>query len=357
MKEKDILRDENTNFSAALEEKKEIEKQLEQRNNEIEEQRKTQFQMENENSLLGQQLQDEKANRDKAILECEEEIIKLRNQVQQLCQENSAKKAESEEQKVNNIVLGAEIGRLRRDIKIEQDRLRECQEEKGNLSNQTDQLSQENARKDTQIQQLQSEIQHLQSHIFAPTKTVEISHNILGTGGWGEVRTGHFNETKVAVKKYFEIILSPYNQKNVNREIHIASECRHPNLLQFICASTNEKGHLLIVTELMDMSLRNLLEQRAQERLFLERHEVEKISVDVALGCWYLHSKKPNAIIHRDISSANVLLQIEDDRVVRAKISDYGSANFKQRCKTANPGAPLYAAPEASQANQDPKVI
>ena len=293
------------------------------------------------NSQLEQQLQDVKTNRDNAILEHEEEIIELRNQVQE----------------------------LHHDMKIQQDELQECEQANSYLNEQIEQLSRENARKDTQIQQLQSENQQLQSEIqhfqsdahaigvITENKAVEISNNVLGRGGWGAVSIGYFYRTKVAVKEYHEIILSPYNQKVLEREISIASQCHHPNLLQFLCATKNDSGQLLIVTELMDMSLRNLLEQRAQKELLLEHHEMKQISVDVALGCWYLHSKKPHPIIHRDISSANVLLQIKNMEIVRAKISDYGSANFKQLCKTANPGAPLYAAPEASQAKQDPKVI
>ena len=106
----------------------------------------------------------------------------------------------------------------------------------------------------------------------------------------------------------------------------------------------------------MDMTLRTLLEQRAREKSRMEYQEIKSISLDVARGLNYLHSKKPNPIIHRDVSSANVLLWIENGAVRRAKVSDYGAANFMDACKTANPGAALYAAPEASFSKHDPKV-
>ena len=78
--------------------------------------------------------------------------------------------------------------------------------------------------------------------------------------------------------------------------------------------------------------------------------------MDVARGLSYLHSKTPNPI-HRDVSSANVLLSVDKNGLVRrAKISDYGSANFEKACNTANPGAAIYAPPEASKTQHDPKV-
>ena len=207
---------------------------------------------------------------------------------------------------------------------------------------------------------MEIEIEQLQEYtmcsFITESGTVAVSNEVLGKGGWGAVYTGDFYGTKVAVKKFYEIILSPHNMEILKREINIASQCRHPNLLQFICATKNVKNQLLIVTELMDMALRTFLEQQAREKSRLKHPEVKLISLDVARGLNYLHLKKPHPIIHRDISSANVLLSIENGSVKRAKISDYGSANFMQACKTANPGAALYAAPEASQVQHDPKV-
>ena len=60
----------------------------------------------------------------------------------------------------------------------------------------------------------------------------------------------------------------------------------------------------------------------------------------------YLHLNTPDPIIHRDISSANVLLEEFGDNY-KAKVSDYGSANFARYTTTAGPGNPLYSAPES----------
>ncbi|CAH3177396.1 unnamed protein product [Porites evermanni] len=129
----------------------------------------------------------------------------------------------------------------------------------------------------------------------------------------------------------------------------IASRCRHPCLLQFIGA-TNDEGSPLFVTELMESSLRKLLEQRS-----LSTTEVAVISLDVARALNYLHQKKPLPIIHRDISSANVLLWRQADQW-RGKVSDYGAANIMQHTMSLCPGAAVYSAPEAFTKNQTVKV-
>ncbi|RMX50018.1 hypothetical protein pdam_00002833, partial [Pocillopora damicornis] len=64
---------------------------------------------------------------------------------------------------------------------------------------------------------------------------------------------------------------------------------------------------------------------------------------------------KPSPIIHRDVSSANVLLWRQGDQW-RGKVSDYGTAKFMQQTMTVCPGARIYSAPEAFTTNQTEKV-
>ena len=175
-----------------------------------------------------------------------------------------------------------------------------------------------------------------------------ITDTCLGVGGWGTVLLGKFRGCKVAVKQIHELILSPHNRRLFAREMNIASRCRHPCLLQFIGA-TNDEGTPLFVTELMESSLRTLLEQQ-----LLPTSDICILSVDIAQALNYLHLSKP-PIIHRDISSANVLLWRQGEQW-RGKVSDYGTANFMQQIMTVAPGAMIYSAPEALTSNQTIKV-
>ena len=182
-----------------------------------------------------------------------------------------------------------------------------------------------------------------------PRDQIQLTDKCLGRGGWGSVLEGKYCDCAVAVKQMYELILSDHNRRLFEREMSIAARCRHPCLLQFIGA-TNDEGSPLFVTELMESSLRALLEQRPLSSL-----EVSVISLDVARALNYLHLKKPSPIIHRDISSANVLLWRQADQW-RGKVSDYGTANVLQQTMTVGPGALIYSAPEAHTKHQTVKV-
>ena len=118
----------------------------------------------------------------------------------------------------------------------------------------------------------------------------------------GEVKVGIFRGTKVAVKSLHQMILSQYNLDLFSREMDIASQVRHPNLLQFIGAT--RVGNPMVLTELMPTSLRKKLEETP-----LTRSQIMTISCDVASALNYLHLWKPQPILHRDVSSTNVLLE------------------------------------------------
>ena len=180
---------------------------------------------------------------------------------------------------------------------------------------------------------------------------IQLTEKCLGKGGWGSVVEGKYCGCTVAVKQIYEMLLnlSPHNRELFEREMSIASKFRHPCLLQFIGA-TNDEGSPLFVTELMESSLRKLLEERS-----LSTTEVAVISLDVARALNYLHQRKPRPIIHRDISSANVLLWRQADQW-RGKVSDYGAANIMQHTMSVCPGAAVYSAPEAFTKNQTVKV-
>ena len=289
------------------------------------------------------------------------EVYQLRNYVnvtQQTQQKNAV--TNNQQQDTTNNCTRQELGQANTDTgmnegihAMQQSEIERLQQERTEMQNAMQRVQQNNTDMKSQIQRLQND---MEQKLITDSGLELILGEELGRGAYGTVSKGEFYGTEVAVKEYHEIILSPYYMKTLRREIKIASQCRHPNLLQFICATKNDKNRLLIVTELMDTTLRTLLQQRASERSVLEPPEIKSISLDVARGLNYLHSQKPNPIIHRDISSVNVLLWLENNSVKRAKISDYGAANFMEMCNTTNPGAILYAAPEATGPKHGPKV-
>ena len=179
---------------------------------------------------------------------------------------------------------------------------------------------------------------------------IQLTDQELGRGGWAVVRVAKFRGLRVAAKCLHNVIVSDYNRQLFVREMSIAARVRHPNLVQFIGAMM--EGEPIILTELMATSLRAVLERRP-----FNPAQITSISLDVARALNYLHLMHPDPIIHRDISSANVLLEPGPNNSWRAKVSDYGSANFLQQLRTAGPGNPTYAAPEADiPSQQSPKM-
>ena len=174
-------------------------------------------------------------------------------------------------------------------------------------------------------------------------KHIQITGQELGRGAWGVVYLGRFHGCEVAVKQMYDEILSDRNRHLFEREVDIASKCRHPCLLQFIGATADNQTPLL-VTELMECSLR--------ERICsITAEDVTVICLDVARALNYLH-QKPLPIIHHDVSSANVLLRRQRNQW-QAKLSDYGTANFVRQSNINYAGALIYCAPESRREDPD----
>ena len=179
---------------------------------------------------------------------------------------------------------------------------------------------------------------------IVPRHQVTVLHDsMLGGGAWGYVKEGRFRGQQVAVKCIHEAILTQHTTRRVYREICIISQLNHPNLVQFKAAVLDDQGPAMIVIELMDMTLR-----KAYEDNFLspELEQSMHVFLDVATALHYLHELE-EPIIHRDLSSANVLMKAMTRQRWIAKVSDFGSANWAKEASTVGEGAIVYTAPES----------
>lgn len=192
------------------------------------------------------------------------------------------------------------------------------------------------------LQRLIGQIPQSQPFWVVSRQEIHFTSEELGAGGWANVKVAVFRGQKVAAKCLHNQIISAHNIRLFTREMNIAAHARHPNLLQFIGATMDDEP--IILTELLPTSLRCLMESAT-----LSRQQIRSIGCDVARALNYLHLATPDPIIHRDISSANVLLEPCAEGTWKAKVSDYGSANFVRYTTTIGPGNPLYSAPEAGE--------
>ena len=230
-----------------------------------------------------------------------------------------------------------------------QQQIQELRSQNQYLQQQVDQRDRQLQEVTAEKQQAQQQIQELRRQNRSQNQTqtwvinrreINLSDKELGRGAYGWVKEATFRGCKVAVKCLHNELISDYNLHVFDREMTMAARCRHPNLLQFIGATS--EGVPLIVTEIMHTSLRKKL-----ERGEVSGEQIINISIGVACGLNYLHKITPSPILHRDVSSANVLLNPLPSNQWLAKLSDFGSFNFMRESQTVNAGNPVYAAPEA----------
>ncbi|KAI3832334.1 hypothetical protein MKW92_022282, partial [Papaver armeniacum] len=113
--------------------------------------------------------------------------------------------------------------------------------------------------------------------------------------------------------------------KSFEREVQALTEIRHKNILKLFgfCSSVERKISFLIYEFVERGSLKNILCDGEQAVVFdwIKRIRFIKGTAD-ALA--YMHHDCIPAIVHRDISSNNVLLDLEYE----ARVSDFGTARI-----------------------------
>ena len=200
--------------------------------------------------------------------------------------------------------------------------------------------------------------QETQGSIFSSTMAQQASSAIrfssirllqgapLGRGTYGQVWKATIGELPCAAKLLHPILIDATNRAMFEQECRFLSEIRHPNIVQYLGVAHDPiTGVPILLMELMDDSLTRFLEQ-SEERL--PYHMQVNISHDIALALAFLHE---NGILHRDLSSNNVLL-ISVDARIRAKVNDFvvnklAELNLRMTDLTKCPGTPAYMSPEA----------
>lgn len=180
------------------------------------------------------------------------------------------------------------------------------------------------------------------------TLTLHSSH-VLGAGAYGRVVRANLDNLQCAAK----ILQSIFFQDNdpgaarfaaqFDQECALLRELKHPCIVQFlgmVIDPINRRPILLM--ELMEESLTKFLERGETP---LPYHIQVDITLSIALALAYLHGKN---IVHRDLSSNNILLSGEGSLV---KVTDFGVSHIMDgmtRSKiTLCPGTPPFMPPEA----------
>ncbi|XP_023579293.1 interleukin-1 receptor-associated kinase 4 isoform X2 [Octodon degus] len=185
-------------------------------------------------------------------------------------------------------------------------------------------------------------------------RPISVGGNKMGEGGFGVVYKGCVNNTTVAVKKLAAMVdISTEDLKQqFDQEIKVMAKCQHENLVELLGFSSDGDDLCLVYVYMPNGSLLDRL-SCLDNTPPLSWHMRCKIAQGAANGISFLHE---NHHIHRDIKSANILL----DKDFTAKISDFGlaraSEKFAQTVMTSRiVGTTAYMAPEALRGEITPK--
>ena len=295
--------------------------------------------------MLQRELQQVKVENQRVNREKEQLLQEKDQTIQYLQLNNNHLTTQNQQLQQNNNQLATQTQELRQQNEHYKSQNQSLQQQVEQQTRQLQELTVDKQQYQQQMQELRQQNNYYRSQNQSQTwvvdrREINLSDKELGRGAYGWVKEGTFRGCKVAVKCLHNQLISDYNLRVFSREMTMAARCHHPNLLQFVGA-TNE-GVPLIVTEIMHTSLRKKL-----ERGEVSGEHIMNISIGIACGLNYLHKNTPSPILHRDVSSANVLLNPLPSNQWLAKLSDFGSFNFMQASQTVNAGNPVYAAPEA----------
>ncbi|GLJ23574.1 hypothetical protein SUGI_0446570 [Cryptomeria japonica] len=192
------------------------------------------------------------------------------------------------------------------------------------------------------LQQKDAEIQHLQNCLLSMPRvetpispsssnnlefreysfeeikaaTCDFSDNFkLGEGGYGDVYRGKIKQTAVAVKILRENGLQ--GRQEFQSEIDNFKEIRHPHLIGIV-GTCSERG--CIIYEYMSNG--SLADHLSCKDAFppLPWNARFRIAAEVCSALQYLHSLRPDPIVHGNLKPQNILL----DENYRSKIGDFG---------------------------------
>ena len=174
----------------------------------------------------------------------------------------------------------------------------------------------------------------------------------LGHGSYGAVYKAKCDQLPCAAKVLHPTFLDPNDpndpgagkiMQRFQQECFILGNIRHPNIVQYLGMTRDPESRLpVLLMELLDENLTKILEHSQRSLAYYVQVD---ICHDIASAVSYLHS---NDLIHRDLSSNNVLIIAKR----RAKVTDFGISKLAGAAPsmtplTMCPGTQAYMPPEA----------
>ena len=200
---------------------------------------------------------------------------------------------------------------------------------------------------------------------------IEGREGLIGRGALGEVRRGRYAGTEVALKGLHMLrtdaealhamggALGPAERRALQadffRECEVLRQAVHPNILPFIGVVVDAHGlqPLYLATQYIESgTLHDVLYNPRHAALRSDGghlpFETQLIALEGLFGALAYLAELP--LIHRDIKPHNILAVVEEGRLVKVLLADFGEAKQLSQAMThihgTMAGTPIYMAPE-----------
>ncbi|KAF8395115.1 hypothetical protein HHK36_019056 [Tetracentron sinense] len=180
------------------------------------------------------------------------------------------------------------------------------------------------------------------------TATCNFSESFkIGQGGYGCVYKGEIMNKSVAIKK-----LHPYNMQGrseFQQEVQVLGKLHHPHLVTLIGACL--EAWSLVYEYLPNGSLQDHLFRKSNTPP-LDWKTRTRIATEISSALVFLHSSKPEKIVHGDLKPENILLDSE----FNCKIGDFGICRLVPEETLRCPSFRLNTEPKSAFPYTDPEL-
>lgn len=173
----------------------------------------------------------------------------------------------------------------------------------------------------------------------------------IGEGGYGSIFRGLLRHIQVAIKMLHSN--STQGPSEFQQEVDVLSNLRHPNLVTLIGACP--EAWILIYEYLPNGSLEDRLSCKDNSPPLPWQARI-RIAAELCSALIFLHSSKPDSIVHADVKPANILL----DANFVSKLSDFGICRILSGNKTSTSNTTMCLQtnnPKGTFAYMDPEFL
>lgn len=158
---------------------------------------------------------------------------------------------------------------------------------------------------------------HLKNHEFddweiPPWELLIYKNEELGHGSFGKVYKASWRGTPVVAK----VANDPFSEKQKNlliREFQAMTKLHHPNIIQLL--GYVKEPFIIVMDYIVNGDLESYLNKN-----YLTLTQKKNICIEILRALSYLHNRKPQHVIHRDIKMSNILL----NSYGKVKLADFG---------------------------------